>query len=306
MAREYEYPTADGSLKYQKTDEGVEITGISGLAGKICVPDSIEGMAVTGIARKAFLSRKHLRRIELPGTVEQIGDWAFAYCDALREVVFGGSRVSFGKAVFLECGSLQKISVCHLGEPSKLLLETERGIDFLLAAAVTGMDSYYLLDLSEAGSGEWLEKWDARMLAILHTPDSEGYSKQVLCGEEDYGSTDLRAYLSERRKEKARLAFLRLLYPVGMAEKNREEIRTYLLVHTRGCRSEEAWQVILREHPEDRPYYELFAEIGCFHRENAADVIAQIGENAPEMKAFFLRYQAERFDGGDFFAGLEL
>ena len=36
------------------------------------------------------------------------------------------------------------------------------------------MDASYLLDAKEAGSREWLGKWDARMLAILRAADDEG------------------------------------------------------------------------------------------------------------------------------------
>ena len=102
----------------------------------------------------------------------------------------------------------------------------------LLAAAVRVFDAYYLLEPLQAGSGEWLEKWDARLTAFLHTPDQEGYSRQVLCGEEDYGSTDLGAYVREKRKGKVRLAFLRLLLPLGLKETLQKELEEYLVSHT--------------------------------------------------------------------------
>lgn len=302
MAEEKEYGTAGGTLKYRRTADGVEITGYAGTAAEITVPDRIEELPVTGIGRKAFLSRKTIRRAELPETVKRVDDWAFAYCDSLQEAAFGSREVRFGKSVFLECGNLRELTA----GPEESGSAGGDDIGPLLAAAVTKMDAAYLLDLREAGSREWLEKWDARMMTVLHAPDAEGYSRQILCGEEDYGSTDLGAYLSERRKSKVRLLFVRLLHPAGIAEETLREIREYLLWHTKGCESEEAWQVILKECGERRAYYELFAEIGCFHRDNAAAVIAEIGEESPEMKAFFLRYQAEHFGAGDFFGGLEL
>ena len=144
-----------------------------------------------------------------------------------------GFHIRFGKNVFLECGCLTGISQRECGENERFQPE-------LLAAAVRDMDAYcnpsepffaqeslfpnlrHRISLQDGGydklgclsvkscdisvgSREWLSKWDARLAALPGAPDQEGYSRQVLCGEEDYGSTDLAAYISERRKGKVRL-----------------------------------------------------------------------------------------------------
>lgn len=292
--QEKELEIAGGSLQYERKDDQITVTGYRGTGSEAEVPELIEGIPVTRIGKKAFLSRKNLRRVILPDTIDEVGDWAFAYCDGLRQVVLPCRNILFGRAVFMECGSLVSLSGTAAPEG-------------LLAAAVTVYDAYYLLDLPEAGSRQWLEKWDSRLAAVMETPDSEGFSKQVLCGEEDYGSTDLEAYISGRRKRKARLAFLRLLFPKGLSEKRRDLLEEYLRSHTKGsAEGDEAWQVILREHGEDRAYYSLFSEIGCVTEENFDGILKDIGEAYPEMKAFFLRDREERFGSGDFFADLEL
>lgn len=297
-----------GDLDYEITENGgdryVRITGSHGLAWETRIPEQIEGCLVKAIDRKAFLSRKSLRRVTVPATVEEIGDWAFAYCDALETVVLGDAEegtgapadIRFGRSVFMDCRGLRFLYAGKKGE----------GTAALLAAAVTTADAPYLLDVREAGCGEWLSKWDARMLAILHSPDNEGYSKQVLCGEEDYGSTDLDAYESERRKVKVRLLMLRLLYPEGLLSGHRTEMEEYLRGHTKGCPREETWRVVLEEHGEDRAWYQLFAELGCVEAGNLDLLLADMGENCPEMKAYLLRYKEERIGYGDFFSGLEL
>ncbi|MCR5500158.1 MAG: leucine-rich repeat domain-containing protein [Acetatifactor sp.] len=180
------------------------------------------------------------------------------------------------------------------------------GIGALTAAAVTQMESSYLLDASEIGSAEWLTKWDARMFAILGAADDEGYSKQILCGEEDYESADLETYLTNSRKKKVRLLLLRLLAPMGLDPVKADGLRSYLLAHTKGCQTEETWQVVRDEYGDRREFYELFATIGCFTKENAPSIIAETKEEHPEMKAFFLKYQADHFADHDFFAELEL
>lgn len=294
--QEKELQLAGGSLYYEIRPRGVCVTGWQGLAGEVTIPKELEGLPVTVIEKKSFLSKKNLRKVFLPDTVEEIGDWAFAYCDNLEQVELPEREIRFGKVVFLECGKLRSL----------VIRGKEQSVAALLAAAVTTAEAYYLLDIREAGSSEWLSRWDARLLAVMQTSDQEGYSKQVLCGEEDYGSTDLTAYMSRRRKEKVRLMLLRLLYADGLNSQIKEELQTYLKDHTKGCESEETWQVILQEHGEDREYYELFAGLGCLTEENLDDILQEIGEDYPEMKAFFLRYKQEKLGYTDFFEELEL
>ncbi len=294
--QEREWQMPGGSLRYTAGPRGVCVTGWNGAAGQAVIPDKIEGLPVIGIGKKAFLSQKNLRRVSLPDTVEQVEDWAFAYCDGLEAVELPKRGLLFGRAVFLECGKLRRLAVRGKSET----------VAALLAAAVVTSEAYYLLDPQEAGSEEWLGRWDARMLAVLEASDQEGYARQILCGEEDYGSTDLAAYMSGRRRRKVRLLFLRLLYPEGLAERVRETAEAYLRAHTKGCENEETWRVLLEEHGDDREYYELFAGIGCLTEANLDDVLADTGEAYPEMKAFFLRYQRERIGYSDFFEELEL
>lgn len=294
--REKELPFSDGCLYYDIRRGNAWITGWRGFAGEVAVPGELEGYPVTAVEKKAFLSKKDLRKVSLPDTVEEIGDWAFAYCDNLERVEFPDRDVRFGKKAFLECGKLKKLTVRGKSQT----------VAALLAAAATVADAPYLLDLKEAGSVEWLKRWDARMLAVLGTSDQEGYSRQVLCGEEDYGSTDPAAYRNGRRKMKVRLLFLRLLHSEGLTSQDRETARDYLLAHTRGCADEETWQVLLGEHGDEREYYELFAALGCLSEENLGMILKDIGEDHPEMKAYFLNQREDTTAGSRFFDKLEL
>lgn len=305
-----EWEVAGGSLGYEVRDGKAVVTGFQGGACELEVPCRMGDCPVAAVDKKAFLSRKRLRRVSLPDTLEEVGDWAFAYCDGLREVRLPEKALRFGKDVFLECGALRRVAI-YGGKPRDAAGPygdegKPPGVAELLAAAVTVLDGHYLLDAREAGSREWFARWDARLVSALRTPDTEGYSRQVLCGEEDYGSTDLAAYTGGRRKEKARLSLLRLLYPQELSAALRRELEEYLLAHTAGCETDEAWRVILEEHGGDRAYYGLFAELGCVNGENLERILADVGEGFPEMKAYFLGGSLGCAGEKDYFADLEL
>lgn len=302
MAQEAEYEIPGGSLYYERQElpgggSGICITRLQGPLGEVDIPECIESCPVVSIAKKAFLSKKNLRRVTVPASVTEVGDWAFAYCDNLHTVAFrAAGELGFGKSVFMDCGSLRFLYMKNEDETTAALL----------AAAVTTAGAPYLLNFSEAGSEEWLGKWDARMLTVLHGADNEGYSKQVLCGEEDYGSTDLAAYESGQRKIKVRLLLLRLLYPRGLREEHRREMEAYLRRLTKGCVHDETWQVVLTEHGEDSEYYHLFAQLGCVNEDNFEALLSDVGGDYPELKAYLMRYKEEQLGYTDFFAGLDL
>lgn len=58
----------------------IRITDYSGTDTELQIPEEIEGLPVKVLTKKTFLSRKQLRKVILPDTLEEIGDWVFAYC----------------------------------------------------------------------------------------------------------------------------------------------------------------------------------------------------------------------------------
>ena len=184
--KEYEYNTGDGSLRYIVEPEGACITGWQGRGWLARVPERIGDSPVTAVGRKAFLSGKNLREICLPPGLRSIGDWAFAYCNNLERVLLPAGCDRLGKALFLDCGHLDCVEgACPDAEGGERRAWTPE-VGRLLAAAVIQMEAYYLLEPKAVGSPEWLRKWDLRLEAVMRAGDQEGYSRQVLCGEEDY------------------------------------------------------------------------------------------------------------------------
>ena len=294
------YETQQGSLAYEIVGETVAVTGYSGRDAEIVIPEEIAGLPVVWIGKKAFLSNKVLRKITLPVCLAGIGDWAFAYCARLESVVLPYHLLETGQGVFKECGRLVRIENRNDTGGSR---ESDEGksnrkdsgagdLAWLLAAAVNQLDAFYLFDLENAGTQSWLAGWDARAKTLMALEDSDGFSKMLLCGEEDYGSreNDLGYYMEQKRRSKVRLAMLRLMHDYGLGEAVRISLEEYLLSHIKGCRTEETWRVVLDEHGDDKAYYEFLTELGAVTQENFSGMMEDMGQQHTEMKAYLMRY----------------
>lgn len=288
----------------------IRITDYSGTDAELRIPEKIEGLPVRALTKKTFLSRKQLRKVILPDTLEEIGDWAFAYCTNLESVWLPKKEVKLGSRIFMECPHVRRIYIYKLGTAiEEMTSESRRSEDGqkaeLLAAATLMLDAEYLMNLAEAGSEEWIRKWDARMDDVLKLEDADGYTKMILCGEEDYGS-NIDDFIKNKRKSKVRLAFLRLMNPIGLSPEKEELLKEYLVSHTKGCESEESWEVLLKEYGHEQEYFQLFADVGCVNEENFDAILTDMSGEYAEMKAFLIRYKAEKMEGADFFDALSL
>lgn len=304
MIKEWEQENC--AFQYEEKPSGIALLQWRGNGMEARLPAQIDGIPLVEIGRKAFLSNKRLQEIYLPKRIEHIGDWAFAYCSTLRLVEMPRREIGFGKGAFLQCERLEEIRLLEEedGQPERGSSHT----DALLAAAVYKLDAPYLLYPLEVGGAEWLKKWDRRLSEILQAPDRDGYSKTILCGEEDLGSMDnnLEFFLHQKRRSKVRLALLRLLHDEGLERELREYLTEYLRAHAKGCAQEETWQVVLEEYGTRREYFDLLLYIGAITEENFDAVLHDMGVELTEMKAYLLRMREERLGKHDFFDSLSL
>ena len=294
-----EQNTAQGSIRYEILEGTAVVGAYSGRDAELVIPEQVEGFPVVWIGKKAFLSNKTLRKIVLPETLAGIGDWAFAYCGRLEKVTLPYRRLEIGQGVFRECPALSQIADRE---------GAQEDISFLLAATVGLLDAFYLFDLENAGSENWLAGFDARVKTRMALADNDGFSKMLLCGEEDCGSrdTDIGYYMEQMRREKVRLAMLRLFHDHGLKEEFRAELASYLLSHVKGCESEETWRVILEEHGDERQFYELLTQLGGVTEENFQGMMEDMGERHAEMKAYLMRYYDGMRKKEDAFAAFAL
>ena len=202
----------DEKLKiyHEEKDGKATVTDADKNITEVIIPREINNIPIVNIKKKAFLGCKQLRSISLPETVKNVGEWAFAFCDSLSELKLASNRAVFGQGAFKNDARLEKLWIEGRSEASARML----------AAAVTVMDAEYLLDTAEAGSSEWIRKWDQKLENILNLADDEGYHLYVLCGEEDL-HFDYDEYLEYNRRKKAGLSMLRLLYDEELKEREK-------------------------------------------------------------------------------------
>lgn len=315
-----EYTTGQGTLEYKLFENHVEISGYRGKDIRLTIPAYLDDLPVTVILKKTFLSAKTLREVRLPYSVSKIDDFAFAYCSNLKSIHLSEKLVEMGTAIFKECDALRQIYVLDK-EVSTIEEETEKIDDhapaghkkeadfsYLLAATAGILDAPYLFRPDQVYQTDWIELWDKRMMNILKVDDMEGYSKLLLCGEEDYGSDENHpdVYRSNRRKAKVRLCMLRLMHDYALSEENKKYLTAYLQAHKKGEESEETWLVVLKEHGDEREYYELLTALDCVTMENLPEMLLDMKDNHAEMKAYLLKYRDEKSGGSNFFDSLIL
>lgn len=302
MAFQYEVKTKENTVSILNWKDG---------SAKVILPDHIDGVPVTSIGRKAFLSNKRIMEIRLPSGITQIGEWAFAYCSRLRRIRLPERKILFEKGAFLQCEELEALVVTDVSETSAgetITMREPEQRDRLLAAAACKLDAPYLLDVMAAGTPSWMQQWDARLTELIERPDRDGYAQTLLCGEEDYEGrdNDLDYFLNQKRRSKVRLCMLRLMNDMGLSAERREWLEEYLKSHTKGCASEEAWEVVRDEHGQEPQYFDLLWESGGVDERNFDALLADTGNELAELKAHMLRRKEELFGSRDFFDSLSL
>ena len=282
----------------------VYIIEYSGHDTSVIIPEQIEGYPVVYICKKAFLSNKVIREVMLPKTVIEIDDFCFARCSKLKKIGLSYNELKLGQSVFLDCESLEEI----INVSENILEKKVEDVAYLLAATTGILDAPYLFDLKRAGNMEWFTQWDIRMLSKMEVDDSEGFSKMLLCGEEDYGSneTDPDFYKHLKRLAKCRVAILRLMHDSFLSIDNKEILKSYLLNLIKGCAHEETWEVVFNEHGDDKAYYEFLIELGGVNENNIFLMLDEMGDRHPEMKAYIMKYNEEIHQEMDAFSEFEL
>lgn len=283
----------------------------SGSEEELIVAFSERGEAITQIGPKAFLSCKSIKKLEIAGSVTEIGDWAFAHMQNLETLILPRRELRLGKKVFLDCIHLTQIQIeeDESGNP---------GMPYFLASAVRVLEKEELCKPEWAGSTdghrEWMKAYDRVLLPFLEEADTEGF-EPVFIGWFHVEDMDeqIPRYLKKRRKEKAQLVLQRLFYPDYLTEDGKENLYDYIRKHVICGEKEKEHTAVFdlfcdpqETYGQDVRYCKILKESGCLNDSLIKELFDQMDNPSPEVTAYLLRQQAEGRQEEDFFDSFTL
>ena len=89
---------------FSSPEEAAEIS-------ELIIPETLNGVTVTGIQNGAFMDCTQLTRVVLPNTVKDVSHYAFRGCTNLEEIVLSDNLVSIGYDAFKSCEKLCSIEI---------------------------------------------------------------------------------------------------------------------------------------------------------------------------------------------------
>ena len=106
---EVTYAVTGGNITFD-TSTGT-ITDCDESVTEVVIPNTIEGVFVTGIGYGAFAYCYNLRSVKIPASVATIGDNAFSSCTNLESIEIPTNVTSIGYDAFFSCGSLKSVEI---------------------------------------------------------------------------------------------------------------------------------------------------------------------------------------------------
>lgn len=136
------------------------ISGYSGEASSVIIPNEIEGKTVVGIGEYAFLNCKTIEEVQIPDSVHTIGHSAFYQCLNLKSITLPESLVSIGPHAFY---------LCHKVES----LELPKGLKTIGSSAFSSMEALQSINIPDSVTeiGPWAFSFCKSLLSI-EIPDS--------------------------------------------------------------------------------------------------------------------------------------
>ena len=101
-AHDFAYTTNNGALTIAK---------YTGSGGAVIIPGAINGHPVTTIRDHALDHCGSVTSVTIPGSVSDIGVWAFGYCSNLTNVTIGDGVTHIGDNAFDNCSGLTSVTI---------------------------------------------------------------------------------------------------------------------------------------------------------------------------------------------------
>ncbi len=112
--------------RLKKDENGYILVKYKGIDKHPEIPSEIEGTPVYEIAKNAFKDNVSIEEIDIPGTIQTIGDSAFEKCSQLKIIRFSEGLKHIGKRTFYHCESLEGEMIL----PEGLLTNGVNAFDF--------------------------------------------------------------------------------------------------------------------------------------------------------------------------------
>jgi hypothetical protein len=174
-------------------DGSLNITGYTGSGNQVTIPDTLNGLPLTGVGSYAFYSSSvasitfgtnvasiglnafngcnNLTNVALGSSVTSIGINAFYGCTNLASVIIPGSVTNIGSFAFFNCTSLTMIMV----EPDNLTYSSVNGVLFnkdqaTLISCPGGLTGAYMIPNSVTNIGD--QAFESSLLTNIMIPSS--------------------------------------------------------------------------------------------------------------------------------------
>lgn len=79
-------------------DDTITITGYTGVGGDVTIPDAVGIYPVTIIGSLAFVDQTTVTSVIIPGSVTNIGSYAFQECSGLKNITVNATNPSYASA----------------------------------------------------------------------------------------------------------------------------------------------------------------------------------------------------------------
>lgn len=295
-------------MRYKKFDNHCTVEQYDEEDAVVSIPAVWEKNPVKGIEAKAFLSCKSIYKLQIPDTIEEIGDWAFAHMKNLKVLKVPAKAIAFGKNVFMGCEQLEQ--VCVQGDTTG-----NQGLPYLLVSVLTILRDMTLFAPERAAdrnlSESWMAEYDEALRRFLDSNNDIGF-EPVFFGWFDVEDIDVQheAFIKERQKEKLRIVFLRLIYTWKLKDGIKTRLQQYLAAYMPEepyCEKGSLLLDMLREeYGQDVKVVKVLADSGCITQKNISIIMEALSDVAPEVIGYLIQFQQSLGNGQDYFAELML
>ncbi|MCM1282723.1 MAG: leucine-rich repeat domain-containing protein [Muribaculaceae bacterium] len=216
-----------GNKRDRQGREYIEITGYSGNAGRLRIPETLAGLPVEGIAASAFRGRMELVELWLPEHLRALGSYAFYNCKNLKSIHLYDRVEDYCDGVVKQCDSLREIHLTLTRDDytvmREILADNDRQLTFCIEPVGARLTfPAYVYDFVE----------DVEARVLHHKIEGSGYPCRECVTRQgvnykEYDRLFSRVCTDDGRAA-ARIALERLMYPVLLEEKRRRDYEEYL------------------------------------------------------------------------------